>query len=362
VLAGLVGLLLALRLLLWGAYAALALFHQEHFYHGLPSSHWERSAKACFSPGHAMPQWVPGFAVSAVRFFGLAGKPPVLEGDPAALSVIDDLLRSDDARVRQWAADAFCGMGSAGSAAARGLLVATTLDPVPEQRRGWDYDAAMTAHFALQGMDHAAVPVLLDGLAQQEDARLRREAAIALLGQAPLPPDTLPVLGEALRDRDANVRRNILCTLCRIDGWGAAISAQVLELALRDPDPTVRWLALGGFCTVGNETFPAFHPEVKRPPLPRRTLPAEPRTLALLAETLASPDARTRVAAVRALRNMGPAARCPGAVEVVPTLLQASHDAEEQVRAAAAEALWAVAPEAARKAGVKPPPPQEDQP
>jgi HEAT repeat protein len=339
----LAGLVLALPWLLWGGYAGLALYHQEHFYHGLPSSYWERVVRAWSPPERPLPDWVPDRLAPLARYFGLNGSPAVLESDAAAVPVLDDLLRSEDARVRELAARTIFSIGPAASSAARGLLIAAALDPIPEDQRAWGFTAAQAAHSALCDMGEAVVPALLDALAQQEDGRLRREAAIALNRQSTLPPSALPVLKEALQDPDARVREKLLWALYRVEGWGAVAGAEVLDLALRDPEPLVHQAALHAVYRGG-------------------PLPAEPRILALLVESLTKPETSVRMVAAYALAEMGQAALRPGAVDVVPALLQTLRDPEERVRAIAGKALWALAPETARKAGLKPPLPQEDRP
>jgi HEAT repeat protein len=336
------GLVLVLPWLLWGGYAGLAVLRHEHIYHGLPTSYWERAVRAWLPPFEPLPDWVPDCLAPMAQYFGLTGRPAVLESDPAAVPVLGDLLRSDDAHVRELAAHTIYAIGPAASSAATGLLIAAALDPIPEDRRGWGFTAAQAAHSALHDMGEAVVPALLDALVQQHDPRLRREAAIALNRQETLPTSALPILGRALCDPDARVREKLLWALYRVDGWGTAAGAEVLGLALRDPEPLVRQAALHAVYRGG-------------------PLPAERRILALLVESLTKPETSVRMVAAYALAGMGQAALRPGAVEVVPALLQALRDPEERVRAAAANALWAVSPEAARKAGVMPPP-QESRP
>jgi hypothetical protein len=93
-LAGLAGLL-ALPWLLWGGYAAVGVLRGQHLYHGLPSGYW---ASAVRRHEHH-DDWLTAGPVWLREALGLGGIPAVLAGDPAAVPVLLDLLRSKDENV-----------------------------------------------------------------------------------------------------------------------------------------------------------------------------------------------------------------------------------------------------------------------
>jgi hypothetical protein len=100
-LAGMVGLLLALPWLLWGGYALVALLRGEHFYHGLPTSYWRRQLAG---PGnewrHRRLTKAEAFPVVGTVLVCLnAGWKPMLT-DPGALPVLADLMQDENPIVR----------------------------------------------------------------------------------------------------------------------------------------------------------------------------------------------------------------------------------------------------------------------
>src|SRR5438876_434482 len=97
---GVLAILASLLLLIpAGYYGYFAFWRHEHFYRGLPTSHW----------GHAIKRWTPWSSVppSSIPYFdtflsylGFRGYPTVLEGSDAALPVLLDLIWVVDAKVR----------------------------------------------------------------------------------------------------------------------------------------------------------------------------------------------------------------------------------------------------------------------
>jgi HEAT repeat protein len=331
VLAGLVGLLLALPWLLWGTYALLALFRHEHFYHGLPSSYWERAVRAWPA---AEPPWLDGappLLIALTDYLGLLGKEPaVFRGGQAAVPVLGDLLRSRDPRVRRETARAVGNLGPEGSAAARALLEAGALES-GEDGDTRETPTGLIIRDALNAMGDAAIPALVEALASGPDPRLRRQAARALAAQ--LPQAVFPALAAALHDDDARVRELATDALLRLDGWEAAVGTDVLALAMTDEDPHVRAVA--------------WHA------VSHRSLPPEPGILAGLTEALRAGDPSARCGAARALARMGRAAGGSEGAKTIAALVAALKDPDEPVREAAAEALRRIAPEAIREVGAE---------
>src|SRR5437870_5216055 len=117
-LAVLAGLVLALPLLLWTGYAVLALLGHEHFYHGLPTSYWSMVVRrANEDSDRAMAAGCLGPAPPVSRLdellesVGLGWGSGILNGDPATVPVLADLLGDDDQEVRWMAATALGAIG-----------------------------------------------------------------------------------------------------------------------------------------------------------------------------------------------------------------------------------------------------------
>jgi HEAT repeat protein len=174
------------------------------------------------------------------------------------------------------------------------------------------------AAFALVKMDprrpHLA-PVLRAGLRFDESAAGYfpvREAAAECLGQ--LGPDGLSILGEALEDPDAEVRRVAVSALWRL-GAKAVAAGPSLVRRLGDGDRDVRNRALAALVNMG------------------------PACAATLTDGLESEEASVRAGCAFALGRLGPAASTS-----VPALESSLDDDDPLVRATAAAALAQVDP------------------
>jgi len=78
-----------------GYYCFFAFIRDEHFYHGLPSSHWGRAIKYWTSHKSSPPSYIP-YLDSFLTYVGFRGKPAVLRTDEAAIPVLLDLVSAAD--------------------------------------------------------------------------------------------------------------------------------------------------------------------------------------------------------------------------------------------------------------------------
>jgi HEAT repeat protein len=239
-------ILLLLPFLFWASYAAISLLQGEHFYHGLPTSHWARATRRWLrsEDGWLRKQlpWVPVWFDGPLAYLGFAGKPAVLNGDVAAVPVLVDLLREEEMGARSIAAET---LGSLGPAATM------------------------------------AVPALAKAL-QDEDLFVRRNAAVALCN---LGPSSEAVSATVLQ-------------LAERGDWGTAFTifplwldcphaSGLLARALRESDPELHELISLGL-SVARYSTPAIAGRVQ----------------AVLREVVQDQDERVRTAAVLALKQL----------------------------------------------------------
>lgn len=150
-------------------------------------------------------------------------------------------------------------------------------------------------------------------------------------------PEDVPVLAEALKKPDPQVRRSALEDLGRI---GAPAMA-TLASALKDGDPRVRVTAAGAMVSIDPkqaEALAALLAGSKDANAVVRRLAAESLAVdsaaGALAELLADKDAEVRWAAADSLGELGPAA-----APAVPALLKGLADPDPAFRSVAADAL-----------------------
>ena len=202
------------------------------------------------------------------------------------------------------------------------------------------------------GFDVQAVPVL-NRAAETGDASVRIEAIRALAQIQPPAPETIAtlskamrdtdpaiqraaaaalgdvgavsVLAQALKDPDKNVRRNAVRPLRRVvirdrgSSDPAATRAVVTALAdgLKDPDGGIRRAAASSLGAIGPEAVDAIpalaattmdpDPSVRNATIEALGRIGSPAAVPVLVQALKNP--RTGGLAIRALGNMGPAAR-----------------------------------------------------
>ena len=239
-------------------------------------------------------------------------------------------------------------------AAARALI---DLDPDPEIARPLMTKAMALASpealddilDALASLGEKAVPRLAEAL-KHEEVCAKAAAVVARIG--PAAKDAVPALIEALGDENPQTRNEVLFALAAI-GPGAEAAVPAATDALNDPDANVRYSACYALGKIGAAAMPAeaalqtnlddddrflsmvsawalarIHPECSE--TARKSVP-------LLADALAGPDALTRAQAAESLGCLGPLAK-----DAVAALRKALGDDNEQVRNAAAEALKAI--------------------
>jgi len=201
----------------------------------------------------------------------------------------------------------------------------------------------------MAGLGEKVVPRLIEALGV-EDARLRAAAIIARIG--PPAKGAVPALIDALGDESSETRNEVLFALGAI-GPAAEAAVPAIAKALRDPDMNVRYAACYALCQIGPAAAPAesdlvanlggadqflatasacalarIHPDCAE---------TAPKSVPVLIEALAEPDAMSRLHAAEALRCLGPLAK-----DAVPALQKAAEDPNDDVRAAASEALKAI--------------------
>jgi HEAT repeat protein len=164
-----------------------------------------------------------------------------------------------------------------------------------------------------------SIPVLIEALAS-DDAYVRLSAATTL---GSMGTTSVPALAKALEDPNAVVRIGAARALQRV-GPDAVEAMPALHSALWDTEPLVIEMAVTAIGCIGKQTVPVLITVVES----HREIPA-------------------RRAALNALARMG-----ADASDAVPALLKAIHDDNERISEPAEEALKAIDPQAAEKAGV----------
>jgi HEAT repeat protein len=190
------------------------------------------------------------------------------------------------------------------------------------------------------------LPRLINAL-EVEEVRLRAAAIIARIG--PPAKAAVPALVEALGDESSETRSEVLLALAAI-GPDAASAVPAVTKAVRDPDMNVRYAACYALGRIGPAAMPAKE-ELRKclssadqflgmasawalAQVDPQCSETAGKSVPLLTKALEAPDAMTRLHAIEALCCLGPLAK-----DAVPALKRALQDANEDVRAAAAEAL-----------------------
>jgi HEAT repeat protein len=259
----------------------------------------------------------PDFSVGQDAGHALAAIGPA--GRDAVPGLIQ-ALRHPTPSVRWWAAQALAGIGPAARDAVP-VLIERLRDPDREAR---EYAAGALGRIGADA--RSAVPALRELVAREpERTNVRQKAAQALV-RIERPREVartgLQSLAEGLKSPDAGVR---LQALEQAQSPGPAAIPLLLE-ALRDTDLNVAMAAAKVLRAVG----------------PRED------TVALLLQMLTGSDPRGRVGATAALGSIRPVLPA-----VVPALVQATTDANPQVRGFAADALGWTGQEAGVPALVK---------
>jgi hypothetical protein len=405
VLAGLGLLLIGTPLVFGCIYAGRALLRHEHLYRGLPTSYWERAVRAWEPPGRPLPAWMPAWAAPVAKYLGLTGEPAILHGGPSAVPVLYDLFHSEDASVCWQAADALSHilppseaevmalahalgkeyrnldailalqrLGTAARAAAPALrhallcekgpreelmlalcrvdpayvpwLAGFLNDPNPNRRLG-----IAKVFERLGALGHGAAGALVNALADRHpDVNASVLQALLQMG----PNVVIPLIG-GLRDTNPKVRRQAARTLGIIGPVEAAPAVPALIIALRDPDQDVRPEAA--------DALRKIDPDAALVALQKVVLDADaamaadaawaletigPAAVPTLIRALATPGVVARSRVAKALGTFGAKAK-----PAVPALGKALKDEDVRVRQSAAEALHAIDPEAAARAGIR---------
>jgi len=219
----------------------------------------------------------------------------------------------------------------------RPILLEALRSDNPEYRR----TAVTCLRFAADRGRRFALPALAEALT--DTARQVREAAVHSLARIP-DPRVIPILGKALEDRDPALRSLAMETLYECKGiggpaeWGVAVGGIMIAM---EASETAWWRsrAIELLGTAG--------------PVARRAVP-------LLVKLVENGEVRTSLAAIDALRAIG-----PDAAEAVHAVI--GRIAEPEIEGGAIEMLIALGPAAAGavpnlvgllRAG-KPPPPVE---
>jgi HEAT repeat protein len=195
--------------------------------------------------------------------------------DPAAIPVLEHLLKSDGPAAPRWHAADVLGQIGEPARAAGAALVAALRDPHPTVRK-----VAVQSISKLAPDVPGAVPALVELFPEEEAVR-----AVAEFG--PAGADAVPELIALLDHPDPAVRRNACRTLGRI-GEAAKSAVPALTARLSDPEPPVREYAAKALGWIG--------------PPAASAIPA-------LVKQLADPEPAARVGAVQALGDLGPAAK-----------------------------------------------------
>ena len=269
-----------------------------------------------------------------------------------ALPALAEALADKDPDTRIAAADAIQALGGDGKSVAEALL---------NDLKAADFTAALRANEALRRFGpgaKAAVPALRELLKDQLPDR-RTVAAETLYAVDPAQREVgVQVLLESLPSSSGFSRVRVALALCRLDGVKPRY-LDALTVCLTDADWGVRHEAVLALAHIGPDAkaaLPALE-SVLGDEMPYNRLHAaralwkvsgrpQPAVVALAAATKDPTSAELRRQAAELLAEMGPDGK--GAV---PALAAALRETNPTVRAAAAEALQKINPQAAAKAG-----------
>lgn len=211
--------------------------------------------------------------------------------DPLAIGPLYKHLKDPDRNVRIQVIQALCDLGDERSL--EGILELFEMEDVG------------LADFVLQAAEkfgpRAAPP--LQAALKTGSVRIRSGAALAL-GRLRL-PETLPYLFNALKDKEAAVRRS---TVKALDSFHHMSAAEGLFLALEDPDLEVQDYATTALARLDPDIYPALMDRIKdQDPTVRKNVITtlrkigDKRAVPVIISALDDPDANVRMFAVTAL-------------------------------------------------------------
>ncbi len=239
-------------------------------------------------------------------------------------------------------------------AAARALV---DLDPDPEiahsvikkVMEGASPEVLGAAMDAMASLGKKVLPRLIEALGNEE---VRARAADVIRRIGPEAKAAVPALIEALEDRSAETRNEVLFALAAV-GPDARQAVPAVTKALKDPDMNVRYAACFALGKIGADAVAAKPELQKNLSGPDQFLSmasawalaqicpdcqqTAPMSVPVLIKALGEPDPITRLHAAECLCCLGPLAK-----DAVPALKKALEDQNEDVQAAAAEALEAI--------------------
>jgi len=167
-----------------------------------------------------------------------------------------------------------------------------------------------------------AIPAMVRASGKDPDLERAVAAAIdTILLSPPAGPGDVPALMRDLRDRDPSVRVRSAKALGALGGAGKPAIPLLVE-ALKDPDPDVRLLSLKALRKIAPET---------------NTGTGE---VGVYVDELRDPDPGVRLQAAKALGRLG-----PPAASAAQALLEATADADKDVRRQATDALNRIQPQ-----------------
>jgi HEAT repeat protein len=241
---GLAAFLVALPFVLWAGYAAVAVFQGQHFYHGLPSSHWARAVRRAHREDKDRLSVGPVWLREAL---GLGGCPAILRPDPAAVPVLIDLFRDDEKKVRLSAALTIERIGPPAKAAVPALLEALLADR--EVAR-----AVVTPLLSIKPPSEEVLPAILR-LAESEFPDRRR--LLAMLSELWIDSPQAPaLLAQTLGEGSSVVYPSIDLAVTRLyekNPAKVACLVPVLQEAARSEDKLMRELVTLILKEIGHE-------------------------------------------------------------------------------------------------------------
>jgi hypothetical protein len=179
-------------------YCFFALVRHEHFFRGLPTSHWERAIIRWHNEQSNQPPSTIPYFDTVTTSLGFRGEPAVLRGGRGSAPVLLDLLDSEDPVVRLTA----CGNLTFFAYAQSDI---PTLVQAANAKHG-DVLIPILQTLSLFGPRAREVVPRLIQLLSDQDSRLRQEAAEVLASLGPVADDAIAALCEAQRDSQWQVR------------------------------------------------------------------------------------------------------------------------------------------------------------
>jgi hypothetical protein len=219
----LTGLMVGVPLLLWSGYAVRALMRHEHFYHGLPSSWWQRQLTLMgpdYDPQQGM---VTGKYADFARKLARSQVAPVtdyiglsypctgggLYNDPAAVAVLCDFVRDGDERLRLGAAQQLSMMHLHPEIAIPALIAFLKEDYPRAPPHQTDRLVAMSSLERFGPQAAPAVPALLALLnrkSKETDGDARNERRVAVQVLRTIDPDNMNLFIRLLEHSDWEIR------------------------------------------------------------------------------------------------------------------------------------------------------------